>query len=132
MPAPALRRAEPVRSQLPTRSHWQPPSLLLPPPQQHHTQLPSASQQPQRMERQQDMHRESGAAGLQPTRSAVAAFLARLSPAEKRLLLSGLPQERLLQLLSSTGAGRTTSAPPKHFREAALPPEEQLLPNGLQ
>lgn len=108
---PALRRAEPIRSQLPTRFPWQPPPLLLPPPQQRQMQLPGASQQPQSLQHQRDKRPGSSAAGLQPTRSAVAAFLARLSPAEKRLLLSGLPQERLLQLLSSTGAGNETMLP---------------------
>jgi hypothetical protein len=80
-----LRRAQPMHPQLL-------PERL--PVQMH---LPSSTQQQQQP-------------GLWPTRSAVAAFLSSLQPAEMYLLLGSMPTDRLLRMLALLPQGRLQTA----------------------
>ena len=78
--AQTLRRGQPMHP------------LLLPEQLPMQASLPSSMQQQQQQQPQQ--------ADLRPTRSAVAAFLSTLQPAEMHLLLGSMPQDRLLRMLA--------------------------------
>lgn len=65
-------------------------------------------------------------------RSAVAAFLERLSPLERRLLLSGMPRDKLQELLCSGAIGTspvycTRCLPSQPDASSQMPPARCLL-----